>query len=74
MTNNDKTKSLIKEIEKITKTKVIDYKYEKIDEEMTVLGIKLKNYPNDINKVSYSVEVMNKLNNKLPDNIDIFFV
>jgi len=72
--HNQTISNLIKEIELISNYEIENYQTEKIDDEMIALGLKLKDFPKDKNKVSYSVELMNKLDNKLPDNIDIFVV
>jgi hypothetical protein len=66
--------NLINEIKKISSYEIENYDFEPIDDDMIALGIKLKNFPADKNKVAYSIELMNKLNEKLPDNIDIFVV
>jgi len=65
---------LINEIKKISSYEIENYDFELIDNDMIALGIKLKNFPADKNKVAYSIELMNKLDEKLPDNIDIFVV
>jgi len=65
---------LINEIKKISSYEIENYDFEHIDDDMIALGIKLKNFPADKNKVAYSIELMNKLDEKLPDNIDIFVV
>ena len=66
--------NLINEIKKISSYEIENYDFEPIDDDMIALGIKLKNFPADKNKVAYSIELMNKLDEKLPDNIDIFVV
>ena len=66
--------NLINEIKKISSYEIENYDFEHIDDDMIALGIKLKNFPADKNKVAYSIELMNKLDKKLPDNIDIFVV
>lgn len=66
--------NLINEIKKISSYEIESYDFEPIDDDMIALGIKLKNFPADKNKVAYSIELMNKLDEKLPDNIDIFVV
>jgi len=69
-----KIKNLINEIKKISKYEIEEYKFEKIDDEITALGIKLKNFPLNKNRVAYSIELMNKLDKNLPEDIDIFVV
>jgi len=69
-----KIKNLIDEIKKISKYEVEEYKTEKIDDEITALGIKLKAFPSSKNRVAYSIELMNKLDKKLPEDIDIFVI
>jgi len=66
--------NLINEIKKISSYEIENYDFELIDDDMIALGIKLKNFPANKNKVAYSIELMNKLDEKLPDNIDIFVV
>jgi hypothetical protein len=66
--------NLINDIKKISSYEIENYDFENIDDDMIALGIKLKNFPADKNKVAYSIELMNKLDEKLPDNIDIFVV
>ena len=41
---------------------------------MIVLEIKLNDFPTGKNKITYSIELINKLDKKLPDNIDIFVI
>ena len=67
-------KNLIDKIKKISSYEIESYDFEHIDDDMIALGIKLKNFPSDKNKVAYSIELMNKLDEKLPDNIDIFVI
>ena len=67
-------KSTIDELKNISEYEIEKYDYEKIDDDMIALGIKLKNFPENQNKVAYSIELMNKLDDKLPDNIDIFVI
>ena len=66
--------SLINEIKKISNYEIDNYETEKIDDEMTVLGIKFYNLPENINKTAFAVELMNKLDDKLPENIDILII
>ena len=73
-TNQNKGDNLINKIKNISEYEIEKYDYEKIDDEMTALGIKFKNFPQDKNKVAYSIELMNKLDENLPDNIDIFVI
>jgi len=70
---------LIQEIKKLLPEpyEIEEYDYEKDKEEGEIyLAIKLKNFPEDENNISFSVDIMNQLYelNKLPDNIDIYFV
>ena len=68
---NVKRKDLIKEIKKVCKYKIVDVVYEKIDDELTVIGLKLKDFPESKNKVAYSVELIDKIKD-FPENFDIF--
>ena len=66
--------NLINEIKKISSYEIENYDFDYIDYDMIALGIKLKNFHADKNIVAYAIELMNKLNEKLPNNIDIFVV
>ena len=39
---------------------------------MVVVGLKLKDFPTTKNKVAFAIELMNKLDDKMPTDIDIF--
>ena len=65
---------LINEIKKISQYQIENYDFEKLGDEMVALGIKFKNFPKNQNKTAYAVELMDKLDDKLPENIDIWVV
>ena len=39
---------------------------------MIVVGLKLKDFPTTKNKVTFAIELMNKLGDKMPSDMDIF--
>ena len=68
---NVKRENLIEKIKKVCKYKIIDIAYEKIDDELTVIGLKLEAFPENKNRVAYSAELIDKIKN-FPENFDIF--
>ncbi len=65
---------VINEVKKLSDYEIENYDFEKIDDEIIALGIKFKDFPQNQNKTAYAVELMDKLDDKLPENIDIWVV
>ena len=54
--------------------KVLDLAYEKDEEEDIFISFRVDNFPEDGNKYLYSMELIDRLADQLPENIDIYIV